>query len=783
MHFAACRAPRRRPSDRVAGCGSTRVSSPLRVRNFEPVLHLCCFLIAIDSRRYPLLYVTWLDPIRPDKSFYQEMPCGIAQLVQCPSITCPTRRGYADHHGFKCYSASCRQRNQGNGYAAETHSPKVEELADIRKLVSDSPASSAPAPAPVQAVKAPSRLRIALSASELDNESKPRTEPMSAIAETDAAIKSEPHPSGGQSHPSDTQMHPSLEASEAPDQNGPEVAPMDMDVSQPVPAEEEVKVEPEPMIEPRDERVTPSISPEGTVKFVSTIQGLQSTAFAQPLSAMTSESASRMSSASHRGQGPTSVSQSGSSAWVSADAVAHPPASATTDADGSPALRQDSDSGAMEVESQGSVADDSRSPPRSPPLRQFEAPSDLTLPYQMQPGFALRRETDTRFSRDSVDSEGTVTGDESANDGDTVTDGDTGAEDTDDQYWDSRQHPASRPHPDETEYDSAGSGFSVASGSVVVSRYGSPAASGDPDTGSSRSRKRKRTNTKPENLTKAEMEAKYGKRAIMCTCGRVFSNGQALGGHRGKCKVPRERAKALAAGARMDSDTDEPGRPPKKPRSRPKPEPEDKAERDRQKAEARERKAREKAAAKQAAREAKLRERAATRVERGEERDMEVEAPRPQKSRRRPPIAVINPVQPKIRPVFPIRPFHPDDYKLGRNERRPQVPAAVIKIHPFIFPDLPPNFFGIHRDFAKHKHNLSKLDELNPNTDAQLYGPVDEPELDSNQGFLEFGREAPRKLAFVAPGIKMRDDAKTHLGRTRSQTPNSDIGDAGGEKS
>lgn len=32
-----------------------------------------------------------------------------------------------------------------------------------------------------------------------------------------------------------------------------------------------------------------------------------------------------------------------------------------------------------------------------------------------------------------------------------------------------------------------------------------------------------------------------GSAATTCSCGRVFANGQALGGHRGKCKVPRER--------------------------------------------------------------------------------------------------------------------------------------------------------------------------------------------------------------------------------------------------
>lgn len=34
---------------------------------------------------------------------------------------------------------------------------------------------------------------------------------------------------------------------------------------------------------------------------------------------------------------------------------------------------------------------------------------------------------------------------------------------------------------------------------------------------------------------------KVGSAATTCSCGRVFANGQALGGHRGKCKVPRER--------------------------------------------------------------------------------------------------------------------------------------------------------------------------------------------------------------------------------------------------
>lgn len=56
-----------------------------------------------------------------------------------------------------------------------------------------------------------------------------------------------------------------------------------------------------------------------------------------------------------------------------------------------------------------------------------------------------------------------------------------------------------------------------------------------------------------------------GKKGIRCTCGRIFSSGQALGGHRGKCKVPRERqrdrearGRASTAGVPYEPPTPEP---------------------------------------------------------------------------------------------------------------------------------------------------------------------------------------------------------------------------------
>lgn len=44
---------------------------------------------------------------------------------------------------------------------------------------------------------------------------------------------------------------------------------------------------------------------------------------------------------------------------------------------------------------------------------------------------------------------------------------------------------------------------------------------------------------------------KDGVKMIMCTCGRLFKSGQALGGHRGKCKVPRERQRDRDARERV----------------------------------------------------------------------------------------------------------------------------------------------------------------------------------------------------------------------------------------
>ena len=64
--------------------------------------------------------------------------------------------------------------------------------------------------------------------------------------------------------------------------------------------------------------------------------------------------------------------------------------------------------------------------------------------------------------------------------------------------------------------------------------------------------KRLRARTQQESFTKEG--------SIVCSCGRLFANGQALGGHRGKCKIPRDRKKtnerALSGRERGQSDDD-----------------------------------------------------------------------------------------------------------------------------------------------------------------------------------------------------------------------------------
>lgn len=57
----------------------------------------------------------------------------------------------------------------------------------------------------------------------------------------------------------------------------------------------------------------------------------------------------------------------------------------------------------------------------------------------------------------------------------------------------------------------------------------------------------------PEPEGETEVILPNGKKGIRCTCGRIFSSGQALGGHRGKCKVPRERQRDRDARARAEA--------------------------------------------------------------------------------------------------------------------------------------------------------------------------------------------------------------------------------------
>lgn len=74
---------------------------------------------------------------------------------------------------------------------------------------------------------------------------------------------------------------------------------------------------------------------------------------------------------------------------------------------------------------------------------------------------------------------------------------------------------------------------------MIVSPRSSPAPASDTAGGDGRRRKaRKQLGFKGRA---GAGKVAGGSAATTCSCGRVFANGQALGGHRGKCKVPRER--------------------------------------------------------------------------------------------------------------------------------------------------------------------------------------------------------------------------------------------------
>ena len=240
------------------------------------------------------------------------------------------------------------------------------------------------------------------------------------------------------------------------------------------------------------------------------------------------------------------------------------------------------------------------------------------------------------------------------------------------------------------------------------------------------------------------------KRPIQCSCGRIFSNGQALGGHRGKCKVPRERMRqardgidgtdsaaedssgggggGASAGAGLvaaapTSSLRQREKKPKKPLTKPP----------------------------TSAQAVKHFARMGNR-KRGRPRKGKV----PGKPR---PIKVgSNVPQAFVRPVYPITRFDPSDFKIGKNEKSPQTPACIVKIHPYRFdPDDLVDVFTIYNptDEARRRYKPAKLDDMI--TDVKLNGgagaPKDLPETDPCCAVLmsRDKREVPRKLAFIGP--------------------------------
>lgn len=144
-------------------------------------------------------------------------------------------------------------------------------------------------------------------------------------------------------------------------------------------------------------------------------------------------------------------------------------------------------------------------------------------------------------------------------------------------------------------------------------------------------------------------EVPLKKGQIRCPCGRVFSSGQALGGHRGKCKLPREKLRNTHH----------------EPRDRP-----------------------------------AVSGAAASAVVKPPKSPSSSAVGRSTRSSRGAPV-----------PIYPCHEFNLQDYKFGRNEKEVQVPACIVR-HLGCSIDLPQEFLDVHLIHGRSKFNLSKFDDV-----------------------------------------------------------------------
>ena len=688
----------------------------------------------------PMVIVTWMEPLKFDSDHFSYLPGGRGASVPCMSSACMVRCGEGrSPEGAVCYSATCRARSLGK-------KPPITHEAGL--------------------IKAPSRLRNAMSASELNKAAPGGLTKQGSVSSVSSVggsqddqvpptidtVKTEPtavtemvESNGNQVMKIDHGQEPTAAAFVATNaaikQKPSEDAPMNTDV-------------------PATTHTTASLVSTSVANANTNINtNTASVIKAEPLST-SDQPAPYTATETETQAAPAAVSHN--SATSAARTIATAPESVenedvamddddghsgrtsafSADGDGEENGRASAVSADGEDENFGRVSavsadGDGNGGASHRTSSSEQQDEDQDQDQDQHPHHKLQDLID-EDDYDESDA-GTITGDETGDDLETGTDVDTGMDtgdetgtesiyDIDTDFTVDSAAPSGQEDADETDQDdqdqddegkAPGEMDADGCGDAGVDSAGNeseatdtPAEVGDGSAESSsqpnqqrRSRRERASKPPPDEdddepplqkqtqktVKPAKEERKRSAKAkkkepvkdarggITCVCGKWFPNGRALGGHRGKCKMPRERIRDRDRDRRHQEGTSSSSNSRSKDSSQ----------------QTRPRSKRTKPASVAAKQLEKISQRQ-KRSQRAKTRS---------KNPTKKPIP--RPVQ--LQPLYSIVPFHPNDYKIGQHEKKPQLAACIVKIHPYKFnpQDLDQEFRCKHMETAKSKFSMS----------------------------------------------------------------------------
>ena len=247
----------------------------------------------------------------------------------------------------------------------------------------------------------------------------------------------------------------------------------------------------------------------------------------------------------------------------------------------------------------------------------------------------------------------------------------------------------------------------------------------------------------PPFLTATYSEDVYN--PLVCSCGRLFKSGQALGGHRGKCKIPRQRLRdlnllledqELNSGVRPAVTAIEV--------AQNRPSADDSNDIETRVVVTLPNHSVVKSASKKAAVAATFR---AARDQKKMDDSVRSNAKQALRG-----LSTRASANLPLLPLIPSNPFDVNSYRVGRVEIMPQHEACVVMIHPQTMV-LPEKILNYSIQTARAKFHLSKLDDdgNDPVLKAYAYSLPEDPETAT----LQYSRDVPRKLLYINPGAKV----------------------------